>query len=120
MRNFLKPTRITWIVFWSLIFLNITPFIALMLGILDITDVFLDSKIFEPIFFILLSLIFGSYELLWKFGFGVDAGGADAFYNPTAFGWIVVIANILILLFVYYFIGATVSHIIKKRQSSQS
>lgn len=107
MKEFLKPTKVTWIIFFILFFINV------ILGVLGI--LFVNWQIF----------IVPLFQIIWLYLFvpiliGIDVRRRVGFIpTPNFLGWALIITGTLITLFIHYFFASLISKLHYRKKNNR-
>jgi len=94
-KEFLRPTKVTWISFGCLLSLNILSVVA---GIIAASWTLISVPLVQMVWL---------YSTLYRIG--ADVGGNGIFAKPNLLGWLAVAVGSLITLLVYYVFASTLS-----------
>ena len=103
MKEFLRPTKITWIVLGALLVLNVLLFLVGLL--LWYSGEYQWSFFIVPLF-----------QIVWLYGLGHNMGiplanSREFIDTPNFLGWTAILIGSLITLMIYYFLASLISKI---------
>ncbi len=105
MKDFLKPSKITWISLGTFLIFNSFLF---FLGI---------EMEWGLLWYMILAQIGWLYGLIDSLGV-IDVGGRGIFAKPNVLGWLFIILGALISLTIYYFIASVIAFFYGKNKNT--